>query len=296
MKIEKRIISDQYDCVVGCGYYFSGYRVDSHGVKKPERNVANNFTPMLRSLDSLRMDEKESKANWLYVIVNDLSPFDSKEIWESVQKCNNYIYVWLDKNVGCGGKENIIQSISSRYSKRLFRFDADVNLTSTILPLFEAFDNIHNLACATINAGFMGGMLTYNQPNERYISTTQIGNAVIWNTETFEEVGFSNPNLRYFDDLDLVYKALHKGYESVMVTSVTGKTRSSGCGGTMDFSKQKDSANILVESNPLVTYHLSSKGKPHIRYNKHYVVDIFGRNPIKEPPSKTAAHILKKLS
>jgi hypothetical protein len=294
MKIESKILRSRYDCVVGCGYYFSGHRIDKNGEEKP-LNMDRVFAPLLKSLDQLRKDEKESGQHWLYILLNDCSPYDSPELGMKLKQMDSYIYIQPDENVGCGGKENILQAIGKEFAPYLFRVDADVELTNSILPLFHAMEVIPNLGAATINAGFMGGMITYANPGKLYVPTAQIGNAVIWKTAALNLIGLSNPRLRYFEDLDLVYKARHLGINSVMVTSVIGKTVSSGCGGTMSFELQQESAKLMVATNPLVSYSLNRKGKPIIRYNKYYVPGMFGLVPIAEPPSTVALQILKEI-
>jgi hypothetical protein len=85
-----------------------------------------------------------------------------------------------------------------------------------------------------------------------------------------KRIGIANNALRYFEDLDLVYKAKYEGLSSVMVMNVVGNTISSGTGGTASFERQQESAKLLVNSNPLVSYSISKIGKPIIRYNKNY--------------------------
>lgn len=295
MRIVKRIQQSKFDCVIGIGYYFSGFRVDASGEKK-RIDMNKSINTILHTIELLNRNEKALKQNWLYVIVNDKSPYDNPIILDFIRSnANSYIYIWLDENVGVGGKENILQTIGTWYSDRVFRVDADVFLMTTIKPLFEAFKQVPQLGCSTINAGYIGNMLTYQNPNQLYISTAQIGNAVMWDTNVLKKIGFCNPELRYFEDLDLVYKAKWQGYASVMTTSVVGKTVSSGCGGTMDFKKQQQAAKLMIDTNPLVTFYLNQKGKPIIYYNKNYQPNIFGMVPKVEPMSKKASEIMEKI-
>ena len=294
MHVEKRLLYPEYDCVIGWGYYFSGVRVKSTGEKKAI-NLEKQFYDILISMDSLRSDMHRTGSKWLFVLINDKSPYDSPALLDSLRMFDSYVYVKLDENVGCGGKENILQSIGTYYAPRLFRIDADVRLLTPIDPLFEAFHVFPKLGCVTINAGFMGGMLSFNHPNAMYINTAQIGNAVMWDTGVLKEIGCSNPKLRYFDDLDLVYKAKYRGYNSVMVTAVKGRTVSSGCGGTMDFTKQQECARLMEKTNPLISVRLNAKGKPIIRYNKNYSTELFGNQIPKERMSDVAYNILTEL-
>jgi hypothetical protein len=297
MKINKNIPYDHYHCVVGIGFYFSGQRINSKGevtIVKPTKLFNNLISSLLR----LRDNEQERKERWLYVIIDDDSPYKSDELYKIVTtELESYVYIQLQSNVGVGGKENIIQSIALQYADFVFRLDADVKLITSINGLFDAFSEITNLGVATIRAGFIGNLYFYQNPTDKYIFTAQIGNGVLWSVKALKRIGIANNALRYFEDLDLVYKAKYEGLSSVMVMNVVGNTISSGTGGTASFERQQESAKLLVNSNPLVSYSISKIGKPIIRYNKNYgkvaLFDSFIIN--KESPSEIAQSILKQL-
>lgn len=295
--LEKQIRYSKYDCVIGCSYYYSGSRIDTHGVKKALPNIGKCFQPLIQTLERLKQDERESGMHWLYVIINDQSPYDSPLIQEVVRSLPSYVFINMKANVGIGHKDNILQTIGTKYSDKVLLFDCDVHITTSIQPLFQAFKDLPKLGCATINAGWMGGLLTYQFPSSKYIPTAQIGNARMWDTKIMKEkTGYSSIYLKYFNDLDQVYKLLWLGYESVMVTSVIGKTKpSGGAAGTMNMERQIADATYMCKQNPLVSFSKNKYGKPIIRFHKDYGLGLFADTFVKELPSGVALSIVKKL-
>lgn len=275
--LEFRLPRRRYKCVVAVGYHFSGRRVDSSG-RELKINVGRLFRPMYETLETFQRDPALNGSALL--VVDDSSPLEPPDLCRYLANHPAYAFVRLRVNVGVGGKENVIQGVGSALSSRVFRVDADVGLRPGARPLFDAFDVIGNLSCATINAGFIGYILSKDASAMPYVVTSQIGNAVMYNSDVFKTVGYSDPELRYFEDLDWVYRTWDAGYTSVMAMKVTGRTVSSGCGGTANPDIRREAARLVCLKNRSLSFTLRKSGKtPIIRYHPQRAGGLFGQAP-----------------
>jgi hypothetical protein len=283
----------KYKCVVGIGFYFSGFRIDARGAKKPI-SESKLFQPILHTIETLNSDAA-IKNNFCLIILDDASPLKPSSLISKLSETNDVIHIQLKENRGIGDKENILQNIGIRLSERVFRLDADVALDSSIQPLFDAFESIPKLSCATINAGFMGYMLTRNCKYP-YIRTAQVGNAIMYDSAVIRKIGFSDPRLKYFNDLDWVYRTWDLGMTSVMACGVTGKTLSSGCGGSATTALRVADAEYLVSSNRSLSFCLR-RGMPTIYYRRQPSSGFFDPRPEGRyvPESALAGAVVKDL-
>jgi GT2 family glycosyltransferase len=284
--------SATYDVVLGVGLYLTGLGTDTHG-KAFKRNVARDITRLVECLHFLRSDFDKLGKSVLLVIVDDNSPTKVPALSRIFK---NYIIVALKENQGIGQKENLLETIATYHAKYLFRIDQDVMVTESVAPMFLAFEENKNLFCAGLNSGWMGGMIELNNPLAKYVDTVQLGNCVLEDTSLFHKVGFTDPKLKYFHDLDLFYRAKDHGFNLVMAMKSKGVTKSSRAAGTMSFEAMQNEAMYLERSNPSLYFYNNKEGKPIIRYEKlHDVRTFFPREVKYIDSSELSLKILQAL-
>ena len=250
----------KYEYNIAVGYWLSGIKIDSQGNKKEiDQKKSKKIL-----LDSLNILSKNNK-NALFTILDDCSPIPIPEVLDSLEG-NPVIVVQLLQNQGVGGKENILQSISKKFSDFYFRFDADVKFTKCpVDSLRKAFQDCPNLGMAVINAGFLGAMTCGKKDGPNYVQIKgAVGNGAMVPTKIFNQVGFSDPTLRYFEDVDMAIRIYSQGYRIVMVQSAQGTTTQSGAG--TEPGDRPIYAQYLQKLNPGVKVSYNSNGMPIIRW------------------------------
>lgn len=253
------------ELVVAIGYYIQPHRISIDGVKK--KLNPNKIVDI--TLGNIENIQREMGDDTVFLLFNDASPVSIPKgaILNAAPK-NPVLVARPNENQGVGGKENFMQSMSNYLgAKYMFTVAADVKLTSNIFPLFDAFSAFPSTFITVVNAGFIGNLFERTKSGERFIETVQIGNALCYRVELFEEVGYVDPKMRYFEDLDLIYRAQQYGYTSYMDMSVTGKTTSSGAGGTSTFDLKLEWAKYLSEVSPYLSYSIDKRNRIIIRKN-----------------------------
>lgn len=248
-----------YTYLIGVGYYIN----DLGELKKYRRTIQ-------RSLNILAKETREYyDSNNLFVLIDDDGDFpidlDGIEELEGLPT----IQITLDRNIGAGGKENILEYLATLSSELYFRFDSDVLLTTPILrPIHNFLKENDRISFVTINAGFMGSIYEKErkETGKSFIETAQIGNAVGCWTELFNDIGYSDSLLYYFHDLDMVYKAKRLGLKSGMLMTTKGRTKSSRR--TALINMKIGEAQYLHKVAPyLKISYLKKDNMPIIRYN-----------------------------
>src|SRR5574343_39889 len=253
------------ELVVAIGYYIQPHRISIDGVKK-KLNPNKIVDITLCNIENIR---NEMGDDIVFLLFNDDSPVEiPKESVLNAASKNPVLIARPNENQGVGGKENFMQSVSNYLgAKYMFTVATDVKLTSNISPLFDAFSVFPNTFITVVNAGFIGNLFSRIKKGERFIETAQIGNALCYRVDLFDEVGYVDPKMRYFEDLDLIYRAQQFGYTSYMDMSVTGKTTSSGAGGTSTFDLKLEWAKYLAEVSPYLSYSIDKRNRSIIRKN-----------------------------
>jgi len=289
-KVNAKIDHPFYDVVVGLGLYLTGEMFKNDKIIK--KDMGKEVSRLIESIEVLRGEFKKGGREALLVVIDDCSPYKV----DLTGAFDNYCIVELAENVGIGHKENILETVAQDWSQFLFRFDQDVKIMGPMEPLFDAFSKVPKLFCAGINSGFIGAMMSASHKGEDYVHTPQLANGVMEWTKYFDTIGYTDPNLKYFHDLDLFYRARDNGYETVMVMESKGSAVASRAAGTMAYDKVQDEAKYLVESNPSLKYYISKKGLPHIQYRPLNRTGVLDPQPIKKvPPSELALAIKAKV-
>jgi|SRR3990172_1554285 len=250
-----------YEYNIAVGYWLSGVKMDSKGNEKKIK-IEKSKKILLDSLNALSRSNKTA----LFTVLDDFSPICIPEVLESIEG-NPTIIVQLLQNQGVGQKENVLQSIAKNYSQFYFRFDADVKFNKCpIQSLRLAFMEIPKLGMAVINAGFLGAMTCGQKDGPPYTTIRgAVGNGSMIPTKIFDKAGYSDPTLRYFEDVDMAIRIYSQGYNIVMVKDAQGTTTQSGAG--MDIGVRPIYAQYLSKINPSVdvTYPIDT-GMPTIRW------------------------------
>jgi hypothetical protein len=277
-----------YKVVVGAGFYYNNTKIKSDG-KLVKTNSSTFFKNFHHTIDLLKEDP--ACENALFVLIDDCSPtkLDRMVSWTD----RPFIYIELEKNVGVGGKENILQYFAVNFAEYLFRIDNDVKLLDSVQPCFDIFEKESSAGIVTINAGFCAYHLMKKCKKDYVQSGSAIGNATLIPSRLFEKISYSMPQLRFFEDIDLYSKFKYQGYHSYMSKLTKGNTNSSGAG--INFERRQEMADILTASNPLLQYHLNKKGMPIFSMSKSYR-GIFRISEIpKTSPSFLSLQILNEV-
>jgi len=286
--IEQCIEQKDYDVVIGLGLYLTGRMLKND--KLVEKSIDKEKERLINTLNVLRREFEQEDEEALLLVIDDCSPHkvDLTGVFD------NYCIVELEENVGIGHKENILETVAASFAPLLFRFDQDVKIKGPMKPLFDAFDKVDSLFCAGINSGFLGAMISAAHKGEEFVFTPQLANGVLEDTRLFKTIGFTDPNLKYFHDLDLFYRARDYGYQTVMAMECKGSAVASRAAGTMDYNKVQEEAKYLVVSNPSLMFYISKKGLPHIQYRPQNRESIFGTALPKKTPSSQLALKIKE--
>jgi hypothetical protein len=267
--------SDKFDVVVGVGIYLTGKMLKEG--KMIEKKLDREIKKLNETVTTLKEEFIKNNKKVLLLVIDDASPNKVDLSWIF----NDYCIIELEDNVGIGHKENILETVAKYFAPFLFRFDQDVKIKGPIEPLFKAFEDMDDLFCAGIESGFIGAMYSRTYKDQEYVITPQLANGVMEKTSCFDIIGYTDPQLKYFHDLDLFYRAKDHGFKTAMVMESKGSAVASRAAGTMDMSKIQEEAKYLIESNKSLSYYVSKKGLPHIMYRPMARWGIVTHFPIK---------------
>lgn len=262
-----------YDFGFGIGYYFSGERY----VVKNGETIVKDHRPQkqIRLYEELLefMVETSDKngGNFPFVVINDCSPI-IPEPDRAVDIVGNHplLYIKLPENVGCGGKENILQRILGERCKYILRFDCDIKLDvlslSSLKKAFEKLDNAWAItSCITYFARLQASTLPVNQ---RYFAGSNIADFVAMRSSIFKRVGYSDPLCRRNNDGDLRLRiAAATGMKCYVDTKITGKAPPSGSGNT--YERSLASARHVETTRPFIRVSYPVNGHPRFSLNKN---------------------------
>jgi hypothetical protein len=262
--------------VIGLGYY-----IDQNSIK--------NLLIIERSLATLQKEiyENNLQSQVLLIVINDHSEIELNLEDMLFHPTIPYIHIFLDKNQGRAGKENILEYLAFKLGQFYFRFDADVKLITPPLNIMSKYLTEHSdIYILTINAGFMGYIheKEAKKTGKLFVETAQVGNAIMIDIRHFDTVGFSDPLTGYFHDLDQVYRGYVNGLKSGMLIPVKGYTKSGGV--KTDNLDKYGYAKYLESVCPYIKVHIRKKDNmPIIKCNR----DIINRLRDYSPRLKSEA-------
>ena len=282
---------DRFDVIVGVGIYLTGKALNKNG-DLIDKNIAKEKAKLKDVLQFINSEMKGLGKSSALFVLDDASPakVDLSGIFEKTA------VITLTKNWGIGQKENILEVCSRQYSPFLFRFDQDVKIQGPLSHMFAAHEEIENLFGAGINSGFIGAMLTGgNENDDPYIHTVQLANGILERTEFFDVIGHTDPQLRYFHDLDLFYRAKEAGFKTVMAMKAKGSAVASRAAGTTKNDYLKFEAQYLKATNHCLDFYLRKNGLPCIRYKPTKKSELPLYPPKKVAPSPLSLFIRDSL-
>jgi hypothetical protein len=256
----------------GIGYYFSGKRFTAKDGKtvitdhKPQKQIQ-----LYEELLDFMVDiSKKNGGGHPFFVINDCSPIvPNPDRVEEIVSDNPLLYVRLPKNVGCGGKENILQRVLGERCKYILRFDCDIRLDGLSLKeIKKAFVKIKDAwaitSCITYFARMYASTLP---PDKRYFAGSNIADFVAMRSSIFDKVGYSDPKCWRNNDGDLRLRiAAATGMKCYVDREITGKAPPSGSGNT--YERSLSSARHVETTRPFIRVSYPSKGNPRFALNK----------------------------
>lgn len=262
----------RYRFGIGLGFYFNGKRVV---VRKGETvTIDAPVEPRMRlfhdNVNHLLSEARNAQDATPLVIIDDQSPVEPDvEALAEIAGDNPFLYFRLPKNLGCGGKENILQRLLSERCEYVARCDDDVTLDP-----FD-FDEVLAGLAGLDNAFAVTSCITYfarldaaNQPeDQRHFSGSNMADFVIYKSTVFDHVGYSDPMLRSNDDGELRLRIQGALDWRIFVDKMlTGKAPPSGAGAGLE--KRRELGRYVQATRPFITVVFPKEGTPRYRLNK----------------------------
>jgi hypothetical protein len=213
---------------------------------------------------------KDSGSEAPFVILDDASPerMDVDRLVE-ITKPFPFFYMRLPKNMGCGGKENILQYVLSQRSDYVLRWDSDIRLDGLSLENIAAdFESMNDAWAITSCITYFARLEASQLPEEQnHFSGSNIADFVAYRSSAFEHIGYSDPELRVNEDGDLRLRALAKrGWKCYVDKRITGKAIPSGAG-TPGGSRNKI-GEYIAKTRPFIKVSYPKSGQFRIRLDK----------------------------
>jgi glycosyltransferase involved in cell wall biosynthesis len=262
-----------YQFGLGMGFYFNGYRqvMRKGEMVKLEIPLDVRMAVTNETLEHLVAQlRRHAGKDAPIVIIDDCSPAPPEpERWADIAGDNPFLYFRLPKNLGCGGKENILQSILAPRCEFVARCDDDVTLDDfsfqDIVDGFNELDDAFAItSCITYFARVEASQLPEGQ---RYFSGSNMADFVIYKSSVFDEVGYSDPYLRMNEDGELRIR-IHAALNKVIYVDkmIGGKATPTGGGNTLEGRIRM--SKYVEATRPFVQVIYPKKGVPRFRMNK----------------------------
>lgn len=262
----------KYEFGFGVGFHFSGKR---HAMKKgvmtvTETNNAKDIVKFEGALAEMVTLSRDQGGNGPIFIVDDASPVspDSGRLQEIIGDLP-FLFFRLPRNLGCGGKENILQRVLSERCEYVVRYDADIHVENVNLEeVKQAFVDMPDAwaitSCITYFARLYASQLS---EDVRYFSGSNIADFLVTKSSVYGEIGFSDPKLRTNDDGDLRLRALAaKGWKCYVDRTIGGKAAPSGAGA--DLSVRTELAQYVSDTRPFIKVIFPPGKTPRFTLNK----------------------------
>lgn len=277
MSKSKIILNDwdpdaHYRLGIGLGFYFDGKR---RVVRKGETVIIEApLAPRMELFqNNVRRLVEASRATGErvpVVIIDDHSPVEPDvDALAAIVAPNPFLYFRLPKNLGCGGKENILQSILAARCDFVARCDDDVTLEPfDFNDVLAAFDEIDDAFAVTSCITYFARLDASSQPEGvRHFSGSNMADFVIYRSSVFERVGYSDPVLRSNDDGELRLRiAGALDWRIYVDKTLTGKAVPSGAGAGLE--KRRELGEYVKATRPYITVIFPKEGTPRYRLNK----------------------------
>lgn len=262
----------EYEFGFGIGYYFSGKR---HVVKNGE-TIVKDHKPQkqIRLYEELLafMVEvaKKNGGGYPFFVIDDCSPVvpEPDRVIDIVGD-QPLLYVRLPKNVGCGGKENLLQRVLGERCKYILRFDCDIKLDKLSLKsIRKAFKKYKDAWAITSCITYFARLHAATLPDkQRYFAGSNIADFVAMRSSIFNKVGYSDPKCRRNNDGDLRLRiAAQTGMKCYVDRRITGKAPPSGSGNT--YERSVKSARHVETTRPFIRVSYPTNGHPRFMLNK----------------------------
>ncbi len=261
-----------YEYGFGIGYYFAGERrIMKNGkmIIKPH-NPAKQIRIFEELLEFMVDTSKDNGGDLPFFVLDDCSPVkpNPDRVVDIIGK-EPLLYVHLTKNVGSGGKDNIIQKVLGDRCKYVLRFDSDICLDKLNLSeLSNAFEKYKNAWAITSCITYFARMTASTLPdNQRYFASSNIADFVAFRSSIFEDSGYSDPKCRRNHDGDQRLRMeATKGMKCYVDREITGKATPSGSGNTTKSSIK--AARYVEITRPFIRVSYPKSGHPRFSLNK----------------------------
>lgn len=263
----------RYEFGVGVGYYFGGFRRSMRGgvlteVPVPPEKQIGVFLDLLRLLSRI-VDEDGTEAPFL--VVSDCSPIevDSDLIMDAIGD-HPKLFTRLPKNLGCGGKDNVLQKVLGDRCDYVLRVDADVRLDDFSLEdLRTGFKKLPDAwaitSCITYYARLAAASLP---PDQRWFASANIADLVAFRSSIFSYSGYSDPDIRNDPDAEQRLRMLG-GYGMKCYTDrkITGKAPPTG--GNATAAGRVKIGEHIAKTRPFIRVVFpKNEGTPRLVLNK----------------------------
>jgi hypothetical protein len=262
----------EYEYGFGIGYYFTKERTimkDGEVITKPH-NPSRQIRVFEELLQFMVNVSKENGGGFPFFVIDDCSPVKPEpDRVEEIVGDEPLLYVHLPKNVGCGGKENILQTVLGARCKYILRFDSDIRIDNLSLrELSKAFKKYKDAWAITSCITYFARVYAATLPEEqRYFAGSNIADFVAYRSSIFDKVGYFDPRCRRNSDGDMRLRiAAQLDMKCYVDRNITGKASPSGSGNTSDSTNK--AARYVEVTRPFIRVSYPSRGNPRFALNK----------------------------
>ena len=261
----------RYKFGCGSGWYLDGTRriYDRKGEYKEKPIDVDKYRRIMEETTEFmvsRLDEAGETAP--FFIIDDHSPVElDMERLADIVDPHPFFGIRLPKNMGAGGKENILQHLLSRRVDYILRWDADVKLDTLDLGELEAaFEDMEDAFAITSCITYFA-RLDASTHDKRYFAGSNIADFVAYRSEALERLGYSDPELRLNEDGDLRLRALAAhDWKCYTDREITGKAVPSGAGNASD--DRSPIGEYIRDTRPFIKVVFPKNGNFRLLLNK----------------------------
>jgi len=281
----------EYQFGFGSGYFFAGKKmkkVRGGGVEEVPFNhekQVKTFEELLEHLASVATKQRDGLP---FLIIDDCSPMSlDPERLESIVAPNPLLWFRPSKNLGVGGKENIIQAVLGERCEFVAKFDADIKLDPFKLDdLVKGFKKHEDAWAITSCITYFARLEAASLPEkQRWFSGSNIADFVVYRSSIFDDIGYTDPAVRYNEDGEYRLRALAAlGMKCYVDKELTGKASPSGAGASWE--ARLESGRFVDKTRPFIKVIFpKDNGTPRLTLDKKRVAEAKG---FTIPPSPVA--------
>lgn len=219
--------------------------------------------------DMVALIKKQAPGSPVFVIDDESPVSPDLDTIQDIVGDLPFLYFRLPQNLGCGGKENILQRVLSERCKYIVRYDADIRVENVKLKdIKRAFKELPDAwaitSCITYFARLEASKLS---DDVRYFSGSNIADFLVMKSEALKEIGFSDPELRCNDDGDIRLRALAgRGWKCYVDKTIGGKAPPSGAGANLEVRTRM--GKYVSETRPFIRVIFPPKKSPRFTLDK----------------------------